>query len=166
VADHTGEDQGRGNTHSAKEGCIYRASLVDCGSEEQHVCVCIVWVLSCFERGLDKREENAKRQKDWKQGGNFQAQKKSRQNTVHQHYCIVLRMIYYFFTRFLRSIYNRAFPRHARPKIKATTNNEKGEERLSPMYWSGFFLETLDPVVWASLGVGFAMGLSGVGAAW
>ncbi len=31
---------------------------------------------------------------------------------------------------------------------------------------SGFFLETIDPVVWAALGVGTAMGLSGVGAAW
>eukprot|EP00026_Physarum_polycephalum_P018829 Phypoly_transcript_20576.p1 GENE.Phypoly_transcript_20576~~Phypoly_transcript_20576.p1 ORF type:complete len:187 (+),score=15.04 Phypoly_transcript_20576:86-646(+) len=31
---------------------------------------------------------------------------------------------------------------------------------------SDFFLETVNPVTWASLGVGCAMGLSGVGAAW
>ncbi len=29
-----------------------------------------------------------------------------------------------------------------------------------------FFLATIDPTVWASIGVGCAMGLSGVGAAW
>jgi hypothetical protein len=31
---------------------------------------------------------------------------------------------------------------------------------------SDFFLQTINPVTWAALGVGCAMGLSGVGAAW
>lgn len=30
----------------------------------------------------------------------------------------------------------------------------------------GFFLEDINPVTWGALGVGVAMGLSGVGAAW
>lgn len=33
-------------------------------------------------------------------------------------------------------------------------------------YTTDYFLETINPVTWASLGVGVAMGLSGVGAAW
>lgn len=33
-------------------------------------------------------------------------------------------------------------------------------------YTTDYFLETIEPVTWASLGVGCAMGLSGVGAAW
>ena len=33
-------------------------------------------------------------------------------------------------------------------------------------YTTNYFLETISPVTWASLGVGAAMGLSGVGAAW
>jgi hypothetical protein len=85
--------------------------------------------------------------------------------------------IYNPFTHTLGSFYMKiyaSFTQSAQGKSKGTGRKENkvpqsfiGAMATPPCgYTTDFFLETINPVTWAALGVGCAMGLSGVGAAW